>query len=147
MVLAQYIAAHARRLPTNGSDSRSRRALITADQGTVTESSGSIECVVITACRALNIAQALVDHGLRYVVAWETDAEESAALCFSKHFYKALRRRPMDFEHAFEEAVRELQEHGYSLTDPTNREEVREDGWLVNDPDLLAAGIPRLLIG
>jgi hypothetical protein len=53
----------------------------------------------------------------------------------------------MDFEHAFEEAVRELQGRGYSLTDPTNREEVREDGLMLKDPEILAAGIPRLLIG
>jgi serine/threonine protein kinase len=146
MALAQYIAGHARRLPTIGSEAPSRRALIT-DQGMVTESSGSIECVVITACSALNIARALIGHGLRYVVAWETDAEGSAALCFSVHFYNALRRRPMDFEHAFEEAVRELQDRGYSLTDPTNREEVHEDGSMLKNPELLAAGIPRLLIG
>eukprot|EP00961_Rhodomonas_salina_P205725 2776655-Rhodomonas_salina.2 len=53
---------------------------------------GSVECVVLNACNTELLAQMLRDGGIQHVVCWYEEADDDAAMVFSKAFYASLHR-------------------------------------------------------
>jgi serine/threonine protein kinase len=102
--------------------------------------SGSIECVMVNACNSIGVANRLVAHGIKFVIAWQYELENTAATLFSTSFYASLQDQPTDFEFAFHKACNTLVQNGYALEDPANAAYANEH------PDETAAGIPRLLM-
>jgi hypothetical protein len=143
-VIARCIAAHARL----NARAAAAAVAVSGDKAYMANL-GSIECVVINAPRASAVAESLIENGLRYVVAWETEMEPEAALKFIHAFYAALREQPMHYEHAFKKAVRSLEDTGhYAIVDPNDADLVNCRTWALHtDPSLYATGVPRLFKG
>jgi hypothetical protein len=100
---------------------------------------GTVECVVLNICKGHQIAAQLVEHGVPFVVAWETMCDSEAAVVFATGFYTALQAQPVDFHAAFTQAVALLRLENYLLADPVKHGHVRDD-----ESGPFPAGILRL---
>ena len=96
---------------------------------------GRLECVVLSSCQSLGVAQLLFEAGVRYVICWRTPAESKACTAFSRHFYQSLLRAHASFDSAFLHAVERLRKCGFRLADPRLPGEVAAG----------ACGVPYLL--
>ena len=71
---------------------------------------GTVECVVINACYGSQIAELLKEnHSVPWVISWETEVDDEAAMTFSETFYLEIAQSKDNFEGAFEKAKDHLE--------------------------------------
>lgn len=108
----------------------------------------SLECVVLNTCYSVVLGQLLIDQGIRCVIAWETQVEDTACTIFAKAFYTALTHQPTDYAYAFDYGCQMLCTNGYRLAEPEGHTGEEGEGWdeyevREGDPRAIAAGVPR----
>ncbi|GMH73839.1 hypothetical protein TrST_g1915 [Triparma strigata] len=91
------------------------------------EGQGTVECVVINACYGFEIAKLLKDnHSVPWVISWETEVDDEAAMTFSETFYFEISQSADDFEGAFKKAKRSLELRQWDMTVDPGTEEGQE---------------------
>ncbi len=133
----------------NAEDLTTALALCCNGEGINTKgNTGTIECVFFNACTSHGLAKLLKErYGVHWILSWETEVNDEAAMCFAEAFYHFLgvsRENCEKFEDAYKRAYAELKLRGWVMIDPQNRGLLSK---IQNDEcnmKLKAAGIPHL---
>jgi hypothetical protein len=109
---------------------------------------GSVECVFFNACSTYGLATSLKKkHGVQWILSWETEVNDEAAMCFAEAFYHFLgtsREHSRRYQDAFNRAYAELKLRGWVMIDPRDRRLLLRTQHDECNVKLKAAGIPHL---